>query len=248
MSDLPFSAEEVARLHKAAADHAEAIARAMEMVPDPAMQEWLVWAPEYHDEGVAIERFVITPEAAMVDKLRAGYNPQRSDRSLDPGTFTRLEVDGVLWMTDTPAEVRDHLIVDEAMARYAGGSVIIVGLGLGMVLNRAIRKRRMKRIDVVELDPRIIRALGPHYQGLAKEHGLELVIHEADIHQWRAEKGQRWDVAWLDIWPTINDDDMPEVRRLSARFQRGRASWVGAWAQDERRAMRRRIKSGRWAY
>jgi hypothetical protein len=248
VSEVPgWTPEQLAMAARAAKESDEAMQRAAQMRPDPSATEWLVDLPPYDAEGVVIARFVITEAEANIDKLRAAFNPQRGDRSIDAGTFTRLTVDGLIWMTDTPAEVRDHLEADWAMGLVHGGSALIVGLGMGMVLNRAIRKHRMSRIDVVEIDPRIIKAVAPHYERLAHDHDIELFIHQADIHEWRPQRGLFWDMAWFDIWPTINDEDMPEVKRLRDRF-RTRVGWSGAWAQDERIAMKRRIASGRWAY
>jgi hypothetical protein len=100
---------------------------------------------------------------------------------------------------------------------------------------------------VVEIDKRIIHAVGPHYYWLANQYGVDLEIHCSDIHTWQPERGSGWDVGWFDIWPTIDCDDMPEVARLRNRFSR-RLGWFGAWAQPERVAMARRIRSGKWAY
>lgn len=210
--------------------------------------EWKLDVPEYDDNnGLVIERFDISEQEAYIDKLRAAANPQRGDRSIEPGTYTRLKVDGEVWMTDTPAEIRDHAFADEAMALYPEGSALIVGLGLGMVLNRAIRFHHMSHIDVVEWDQRVLDAVGDHYAALAKENYVDLRFHEADIHAWRPPRGCQWDVGWFDIWATINDDDMEEVTRLRKRFN-SRLQWFGAWAQNERIAMKRRINSGKWAY
>lgn len=239
---MTFDEETIRRVH---ADTEAALQRSAQMGVDHDARGWLVSVPPYDAEGVVIERFVITEEMANLDKLRAALNPQRGDRSIDPGTFTKLTVDGALWMTDTPAEIRDLRTVDEAMSE--SWSVLIVGLGLGVVLHRAITAHHVGRIDVVEVDKRIIHAVGPHYYWLAKKHDVDLAIHRADIHDWQPERGPRWDVGWFDIWRDINDLDMPEVKRLRDRFRR-RLGWSGAWAQNERVAMRRRINSGKWAY
>ena len=114
------------------------------------LHDWKVAVPEYDAEGVVIERFEISQRQADFDKLRTALNPQRGDRSVDAGTYTRLTVDGTLWMTDTPAECRDLEPVDDLM-RWHGGTMLIVGLGLGVLLNRAIH-RGMSQIDVVERD------------------------------------------------------------------------------------------------
>ena len=207
---------------------------------------WLVGVPEYDAEGVVIRRFEVTQREADFDKLRTALNPQRGDRSVDAGTYTRLEVDGVLWMTDTPAEVRDLYRIDEIMGQNNGGSMLIVGLGLGLVVGRAITAHDMKWIDVVEREQRVIDAVGPYYHYLAEQYGCVLNIHHADIHKWRTERGEVapcWGIGFFDIWPHIDSEDMPEVRRLRNRF-RPRLVHFEAWAQDERIAQARRIRTG----
>lgn len=209
-------------------------------------EDWKVNLPVYDHDGVVIKQFYVSEHEAAFSKLRAAINPQRSDRSVYEGTYTMIAVDGELWMSDTPAEVVDHLGVDRMMRVMKWRAkpplnVLIVGLGLGMVLNRAIAVHEVTRVDVVEIDQRVIDAVGPHFTALAAEHGVELHIHHADIHQWRP-KDLYWDVVWLDIWPHIDSDDMPEVTRLRRRFRK-RSLWLGAWAQEERIAQARRIRN-----
>lgn len=218
---------------------------------DDWWKSWLVGVPEYHSDGVEISRFEVSERDAQFDELRAVFNPQRPDRSVKAGVYTSLKVDGTLWMSDTSAEVSDLFGVDHAMARaadlrpFSRGSALIVGLGLGLVLHRAIAVRELAWIDVVEREQRVIDAVGPYYEKLAAEHGTELRIHCSDIHTWRSPF--RWDVGFFDIWPTICKDDLPEVERLRRRF-RPRLGWFGAWAQRERLASKRRIKNGTGFY
>lgn len=249
---MDLDPEMIARVQ---AEHDAAFRRLARMGPDLAAREWLVSVPPYNAEGVVVDRWVITAEEATRDKIRAAFNPQRADRSVDEGTYTRLTVDGVLWMTDTPAEIRDLVAVDTEMAMLrrrsvsarTTGSALIVGLGLGVLVHRAIVTHRVPFIDVVEIDPRVIKAVGPHYQALADEHEVALRIHEADIHAWRPSRGAAWDIGWFDIWPNISTDDMPEVRRLRERF-RPRLGWFGAWGQEERIASNRRVRTGKGFY
>lgn len=206
--------------------------------------EWLVHVPEYDEDGVVIRRMEVTEREQFYDELRTQFNPQRPDRSIKAGTYTQLLVDGQLWMTDTPAEIKDLWPVDSEMLANDSGTMLIAGLGLGVVLNRAIVTHHLD-VDVVESEPRVLKAVGPYYAALAEEHGVTLRLHEADIHQWRPPKGSYWDIGFFDIWPSINEDDMPEVTRLRNRF-RTRLGWFGAWAQDERigQRKRRRDKTG----
>jgi hypothetical protein len=214
-------------------------------------EDWLVTVPEYDANGVVIKRYDVSAAEEQLDLLRTAFNPQRPNRRVRQGTYTKLEVDGVLWMSDTPAEIVDLDVVDEAMV-YAvpsdyDSSMLIVGLGIGLVLRRAIVHHGIKWIDVVEREGRVIDAVGQHYRDLAKEHEVSLRIHQADIHAWRPPKLSHWDLGWFDIWADINEADLPEVKRLRDRF-RTRLGWFGAWAQADRLGQKKRIASGQWAY
>jgi spermidine synthase len=145
-------------------------------------------------------------------------------------------------MTDTPAEASDLFGVDLAMSEVPGGSMLIVGLGLGMVLHRAITHRGMEWIDVVEREDRVVRAVGPYYEALAARHGTKLTIHQADIHEWKRPRNAWWDLGWFDIWADIDMDDRAEVKLLRDRFRR-HLGWFGAWAQWERNQQARRIRT-----
>jgi hypothetical protein len=209
-------------------------------------EDWLVQVPEYDADGVKIERFDISEEYAAHDMLRAAMNPQRENRSVRAGTYTRLEVDDTLWMTDTPAEIADLLPIGGRLAWSE--SVLIVGLGLGLVLNYCLLHcPAMERIDVVEKEQRVVDAVGPYYLALAKERGIELAIHCVDIHEWRQPRNIWWEVGFFDIWPTITMDDRPEVTRLRNRF-RDKVGFFEAWAQRERNSQAKRIRERRGFY
>jgi len=239
----------VAAANAAAEDFDEAIRVARENYhQDPWWETWKVLVPEYTRDGVVVERFTITEREAAFDQLRSALNPQRPNRAIQPGDYTRLKIDGAVWMTDTPAEAADLFGVDMAMAEFGeNGSMLIVGLGIGMVLHRAIVVRHVSRIDVVEREPKVIEAVGPYYEGLARKYGCDLRIYQADIHQWKRPRNAWWDLGWFDIWATINEDDMAEVKLLRDRYRR-HLGWFGAWAQYDRIAQRRRVKSGKGLY
>lgn len=239
---MELTPEHIEAARKEGARINEAIERAKAAPFHSFWKEWLVDVPEYHHDGVDIEQFVITEDQAWLDQLRTAANPQRPDRSIQVGTYTRLSVDGILWMTDTPAEIRDLLEVDDAMGRANGGSMLIVGLGLGVVLNRAIVGHGMQWIDVVEREQRVIDAVGPYYQALAELNGITLNIYCEDIHRLRVPTSRRWDVGFFDIWADIDSDDMPEVTRLRKRFSKRLGTFI-AWAQSDRIGQRQRIKN-----
>lgn len=178
--------------------------------------------PEIEQDGVRVERFEVTEK----DDLRMVLAALSGGRGRTAhGTYTRLVVDGQLWMSDTDDEKRDHAEAFRQMKRR-GGRVLIHGLGLGMVVKAALALPNVEHVDVVEIDPRVAAAIGPHYEG------ERCTIHTGDALTYRWTPGERWSVVWHDIWPTITADNLADMHRLHRRFGR-RADWQGSWARYE---------------
>lgn len=177
------------------------------MIPDCA-----TYLPETIDlHGVSVDRFTIEKSDAF-SLFR--------QRGLRPGTYTRLRVDGRLWMSDTPAEKSDHY---EAV-RSAQGHCLVTGLGLGMVANAMAQKNEVSEITVIEICQRVIAAITPHLHE-------KISVIEANALDWRPPAGELYGAVWHDIWPNICADNLPEMTRLKRRFSR-RATWQGCWAQN----------------
>jgi len=177
------------------------------MIPDCA-----TYLPErIEKDGVLVDRFEIT-EKDLVALFRK--------RHLRPGTYTRLKVDGSLWMSDTPAEKLDHY---EAV-RCSSGDCLVTGLGLGMVANAMAVRDEVNSVTVIENNPRVIAAIAPHLH-------QKISVIEADALEWRPPSTAKYGAVWHDIWPSICADNLPEMTKLKRRFAR-RAEWQGCWAQD----------------
>jgi hypothetical protein len=158
-------------------------------------------------------------------------------RQVLPGTYRRLKFQDEVWMTDTPAEIEDHEGAFKALKRHRAKSALITGLGLGMVVQAALRTPTMRRVSVVEIDQDVIDLVGDHYMEMANEHGVVLTIINADALEYEPPGGVRFDVVWHDIWPKIGPDNLPTMRTLHRRYEK-RAKWVGSWAQEECRFMK----------
>lgn len=132
-------------------------------------------------------------------------------------------------MSDTPAEMRDHLVA----VHRARGSVLINGLGLGMYLQAVLAKPEVADVTVVEIAPEVIRLVGPTY---ASDPRLTIVC--ADAFAYEPPKGKRYQCVWHDIWPDINVDDLAQHARLLRKYGR-RADWQGAWLHELLQAEKR---------
>jgi hypothetical protein len=150
----------------------------------------------------------------------------------------RSEEDATLvWhpmMSDSRAEIWEHYVPIDQMHWAQTKRVLIHGLGLGMVLNAALMQPHVEHVDVVELSEDVIKLVGPAY-----ESDPRVTIHHGDAFTYRFPPGTRWDIAWHDIWPTINSDNLPEMEKLHRRYG-GRVGWQDSWARSNCLSLRNR--------
>ena len=152
------------------------------------------------------------------------------------GRYTRLSIDGTLMMTDTPDEIRDHMRVIAHTARVGTRRVLVAGLGLGVVVRAILMNRHVEEAVVLEQSYDVIKLVGERW--LLKEYGDRLEIRHRDALLYRPVRGERYDVAWFDIWPTISGDHWPEMKLLHRRWAR-RTGWQDSWRSGEMRELAR---------
>ncbi len=178
-------------------------------------------------EGVSgdweVKKFTITPNAAAMSVFSYGT------RAPEPGTYTKLTYNGQVIMSDTPAEMRDHY----APVRMTGASVLINGLGLGMVLLNCMRKWKTKRAIVVEKSEDVIKLVAPTYKS---RYGNRIEIVHADAFLYKPPKGLEFDMVWHDIWPDISADNYEEMKKLHRKYGRI-TEWQDSWCRDECRRL-----------
>lgn len=182
--------------------------------------------PEGEADGLAVQRFEVT--RYDLNNLREAL---RTGRQTKPGRYTKLvdHKNGDFWMSDTDAEKWDHLPAVRAIEVHEAKRILINGLGLGMVLKAALSFDHVERIDVVEMDARVIDLVGPHY---LTDDRVNIIHANAWTQMKRWPRGTRWDVGWSDIWPDICTDNRDEMQRMNA-FYRRRCTWHHCWAQPE---------------
>jgi hypothetical protein len=194
--------------------------------------------PEATSGKVAVEHFTVDPHS--VEFMRTAMR----GRGCCPGTYTRLTRNGHLWMSDTTAERMDHLSAAYAIEHY-GGRVLIGGLGLGMILRAALLTPTVTHIDVVEIDPDVVALVGPTYLKTAREKGISLTIHTADVLTMKWPIGTHWNVAWFDIWQDLSSVNLDSIAKLRRSYGR-RTEWCECWGRKDLVAARRRERSSWW--
>lgn len=196
------------------------------------MDSMRVTVPEGRSGNVTIRKMV-SEAPSLRDMIR------NDGRNIPEGyDFTALYRNGEIWMSDTPAEQRDHYPAIRAALDFNAQTALVNGLGLGMVVQALLLDTNVQHIDVVEIDDDVIQLVGQHYQDMATSLGKSLVIYNADAYTIRWGWNTRWDIAWSDIWQSASVDNLPEMAKLGRKYGK-RVHWHGMWQREELRAQRR---------
>jgi hypothetical protein len=170
----------------------------------------------------AVRRYEIKPAWAALHNL----NHPDVGLHVTPGEYTKLMFKNRdVVMSDTQAEIQDHLeFIDRAHGR-----VLINGLGLGVSLRAILMKHQggcVEHVDVVEIEQDVIDLIGPHFADDSR-----VTIHQADAYTVTWPRNTRWHVAWHDIWPSIDPDELAQHTRLLRKYSQ-RVNWQGCWKHD----------------
>ncbi len=179
--------------------------------------------PEGQSGDWKIQRFIVTEQAASLERLRAIFSSNRG-RGVPEGTYTKLTRNGQVIMSDTPDEIRDHRF----FVYRAKGKILVNGLGLGIVVELLLDKDEVDHITVIEISRDVIVLVGKYLKDV---YGDRLTIIEADALTWKPPKGVKYNSVWHDIWDNICSDNLEEMKTLHRRYGR-RADWQGSWCRD----------------
>ena len=211
-----------------------------------------VTVPEGESGNVAIRRFTVSEQDARFFNLRQAFSYGGRGRSIKAGTYTKLVRNRTLWMSDTPAERHDHVsfvkdVADDATVQ----SVLVTGLGIGMVAQALTMILHVQRVTVVELDSDVIALVGTHLRRVYEAAGKELYIIQGDAKDvdtlFPKPITVRWNAAWHDIWPDISGDNWEDIKLMRRKYRSRVTGFQGFWAEDlVRDAARRDRQDRRW--
>lgn len=157
---------------------------------------------------------------------------------ISDGKYVRLYINHELVMSDTDMEKLSNRVFCSA----ANGRVLIAGLGIGLVLYNIMDKPEVTEIIVIEKFQDVIDLVAPYFIS------PKIKIICADIMEWKPSKPEKFDTIYFDIWPSINTDNLEEIKVLHNRFKHfvNRAnpkhymdSWMKRYLQNLRRSDRR---------
>ena len=167
----------------------------------------------------SVEDFEVTETGSMVSHY------QCPGRGVAPGKYTKLVRGTTIVMSNTPAEIRDHLDFIHRVQRV-GGHILINGLGLGVALSKILEFENVESVTVIEKSEEVIKLVA----GSFKDFRVEII--NADAFEWVPPKGVRYNAVWHDIWDFICGDNFAEMTKLHRKYGR-RTDWQESWCRWE---------------
>jgi len=170
-----------------------------------------------------VEKFEVSQKDADFHNLRCAI--QGSRREIKAGKYTKLIHCGSVIMSDTPAELNDHL----HFLYRASGDILVNGLGLGFIVEGLMSNPDVTRVTVIEISPEVIQLVGKH---LENKYNGRLSIINADALKWSLPKNKVYDFAWHDIWPEICGDNYEDMKKLHRKYAK-KAKHQDSWCREE---------------
>lgn len=162
----------------------------------------------------------------------------KTGRGVPGGTYKRLMRGGTCVMSNTPDEIRDFM----HFVHKAHGSVLINGLGLGVLVKALLQKEDILKIRVIEQSEDVINLVANHINDSRVE-----IVH-ADAFEYKPLKGETFDFVWHDIWDYICGDNTTEMATLHRKYARKctyQDSWAKAACQRQNREYKRQYAGWR---
>jgi len=175
-------------------------------VPDGTKGDW------------SVETFEVSEQESSFTRIRSFQHPEEY---VPAGKYKRLMRGRTVVMSNTPMEYRTN----SPIIHRAKGTVLLNGLGLGMVLTAILEKKEVECVIVVEIDPDVIDLVGTHFAD-----NLKCAFVCEDAFAYTPPKGQRYDAVWHDIWTDICGNNLTEMTRLKRKYGK-RCDWQGCWSE-----------------
>jgi len=209
----------------------EQILEELKSIARYTVMEIKVDVPDGKSNDWRVETFIVKEDdfEMKLFNLREMFN---SGRYISPGTYKRLVCNGDVVMSNTPAEIIDHIYFIERAK--AGSHILINGLGLGVCLKAILESDKVESVTVIENSEDVINLVAPSFA-----HDKRVNIVHADAFTWKPPKHVRYSCVWHDIWPTICTDNLEEMAKLHRKYGK-KCDWQGSWCKELTKYHKRR--------
>lgn len=124
-----------------------------------------------------------------------------------------LYINDYLWMWDTPQERSEQ----EWIAGQAFGSVLVAGLGLGVINQFLAANPRVTSIFTVEREVGLLEKVEEHY---GEDRCGGGICHVHDFFTYKPmDWDRKWDCVFGDIWEDITPRSLPDYVRFKEHAQ-----------------------------
>jgi hypothetical protein len=164
-------------------------------------------------------------------------------------TYTKLILDGQVWMSDTPMERntnRDFLT-------HAYGDVLIFGLGIGLIVYPLLSCPNIKSITVIEKDQGLIDLVTPELKKHDPENKLQVYqgdafwmfeqVSQNPLYKNKPKDPVKFDTIYFDIWVSICQDNYDEIKELERKYRKflnkSENKFMSSWMKDYYQRMKR---------
>lgn len=174
-------------------------------VPDGVSGEWRVETFEVKNGELS----------QMLSVIKTG-------RGVPGGTYKALKRGETTVMSNTPDEIRDFM----SFVHRAKGSVLVNGLGIGVLLKALLNKPEVTDITVIELSEDVIKLVAPTYLMDSR-----VTIIQGDAFTYKPPVDKKYDAVWHDIWDYICGDNLEEMKKLHRKYGR-RTKYQESWCRE----------------
>ena len=192
--------------------------------------------------GIAkLRSFSISNEESKVYNLKSLFNGNGGFDCVTAGQYVKLSVNNILMMSDTDMEKRTNY----EFISNAKGDVMIAGLGIGLILHnleKKVKTGEVKSITVYEKYQDVIDLITPYYKH------LPITVKCEDILNYLPPKEEIYDTIYFDIWPTIDTNNLKDIRILHNRwkFHKRQDGWMDSWVKQKLQNMKREENRYYW--
>lgn len=177
-------------------------------VPDGISGNWMV------------ESFTVSEQDAKMTKIRSMFHGGRD--YVPAGNYKYLKRNGETIMSNTPDEIKDF----RSFVSMAKGTILINGLGIGVLVKALLEKSEVTEITIIEKSKDVIKLSAPTY-----EMDKRVTVINADAFEYQPPKGKRYNCVWHDIWDNINPDNLDEMKTLHRKYGR-KCDYQESWCRD----------------
>jgi len=170
-----------------------------------------------------VESFFVSEEQAKIFNMKQDI--KGLGRGIISGEYKRLIFKNEVVMSNTPAEIYDHIPFFREVQKR-GGHILINGLGLGMCINAVLEFKNIKSITVYELEQDVIDLVAPTFFDDEKVH-----IVKRNAFDGPASPDCHFDVVWHDIWSDICHDNYWNMLNLMEKYDLC-CDWQSCWCMD----------------